>query len=182
MLFPTSRSKKHPVGLGIPTFTPAGIAQALGSEKPKPEPVVAKPERVTTSLTIDLGTAARGALEIAKFLSARAEKKRAAERDLESRALVLAREYQGILGPPDLVLRVGCRKVEAEQCLAELEQAQVCRYLTHYQDEAVYVFPGFLPRIWECEYCSHQVAPTPGAASFKLCQCCGAPMVNKVLL
>ncbi len=80
-------------------------------------------------------------------------------------------------------MRAECDRKGAESCLSRLEKAQFCRFLCHYQDEALYVFPGYLPRAWECEYCSNQIptpAGTPPSAQCE-CGCCGAQMGQKIL-
>lgn len=191
-MFHTSRSKRSDSSTaitgGLPTFAPQNLARALVREQ-TPEQTKSAPARehspakAVTTINIDLGSAVRGALAVAEYFGRRQAKKRAEEKELEKKALELAAEYQGLVGVPDLLMRSDCNRQQAEQCLALLEKASLCRYLCQYQEEALYVFPGYLPRVWECDYCASQRPVPSGTPASTLCQCgsCGAAMSQKIL-
>lgn len=165
----------------LPTWSPQRVAKTLICEPKAPveTPVRSSP---TVRWTVDLGSTLRGATALANFLLARREKSRAAQRQLEHDALHWAAEYRGLLGLPDLVMRGRCSRSQALLCLSSLEDAQLCRLLCHYRGEPVYVFPGLLPRVWECDYCAGR-RPVPqgiGAATTCLCTNCGATMTQRV--
>lgn len=183
------RSKPSPVHGGLAVFSPRSVAGALVKEKERPEqspreaPTAEDRRPLNTTISVDLGTAFKGAVAVAEYLVRRQARKREAEKALESKTLELAAEYQGLVGVPDLLLRADCDRKQAEQCLTRLEAAQVCRFLCHYREEALYVFPGHLPRTWECAYCGGQ-SPVPlGIPSSRTCECanCGAIMSQKIL-
>lgn len=175
---------------GLPVFSPRTVATALvkpREDEPEAPPRESRPlpeRRVpTTTISIDLGSVIKGAVALAEYASRWHLRKRAAARELDRRALELASEYQGLLGVPDLLMRADCDRDGAQSCLTRLEKAQFCRFLCLYQEEAMYVFPGYLPRAWECEYCSNHV-PTPlgtPRSPARECECCGAAMVQKIL-
>jgi hypothetical protein len=187
-MFHSSRSKNSSsvVSGGLPTFSPKTVARALAREPkpeaPKPKPPAA-PGPTATTIHIDLGSTIRGAVAVAEFFAGRAAKKREAAIDLEGKAMTLAAEYQGIVGVPDLIMRTGCDRAQALRALEALEKASLCRFLCHYQDEALYVFPGYLPRAWECDYCLAKVSVPSGTPASALCRCggCGAMMSQKIL-
>lgn len=172
----------------LAVFSPRAVASALAKEKERPEPrpretTPVTGQRATATINIDLGTALKGAVAVAEYLVRRQARKREQERALESKTLELAAEYQGLVGIPDLLLRTDCDRKQAEQCLARLEAAQVCRFLCHYREEALYVFPGHLARIWECDYCGGQSAVLAGTPPLRTCHCpnCAATMTQKIL-
>jgi hypothetical protein len=135
------------------------------------------------AIQIDLGTALQGAVAVADFFVKRSAARRVAQRELEQTCLQLAQEYQGLLGVPDLLMRAQCDRKQAECCLQQLERASLCRYLCDYQQEALYVFPGFLPRQWECDYCQSRLPVPQGTPASSMCQCagCGANMTQKII-
>ena len=172
----------------LAVFSPRAVAGALVKEKERPEPrrretPIETEPHATATINIDLGTAFKGAVAVAEYLVRRQARKREAEKALESKTLELAAEYQGLVGVPDLLLRADCDRKQAEQCLARLEAAQVCRFLCHYREEALYVFPGHLPRTWECDYCGGRRAVPAGTPPSQTCQCanCAATMTQKIL-
>ncbi len=173
----------------LPVFSPQSVARAMRSredEKPrKPEPRPRRPVRSPGAPTIhiDLGTVLKGAVAVAEFLTRHAARKRAADKELEQDCLRLAAEYQGLVGVPDLLMRTSCDRAQAERCLDRLEKASMCRFLCHYQDEPLYVFPAFLPRMWECDYCASTYPVPASTSAATLCRCngCGAMMTQKIL-
>lgn len=175
---------------GLPTFSPSTVARAARRDKSEEEaparpPARSRPAPASTSTTvhIDLGSALKGAVAVAEFFCRRAAGKRAALKELEQTCLQLAAEYQGLVGVPDLLMRAECDRGQAMECLDRLEKASLCRYLCDYQEEALYVFPGFLPRQWECDYCGSKLPVPQGTPASTLCQCgsCGASMSQKIL-
>jgi hypothetical protein len=186
-MFGTARkeSPTRAISGGLPTFTPQLVAQAARRPQPAPrqdEPA-AEARKASPAIQIDLGTALQGAVAVADFFVKRSAARRVAQRELEQTCLQLAQEYQGLLGVPDLLMRAQCDRKQAECCLQQLERASLCRYLCDYQQEALYVFPGFLPRQWECDYCQSRLPVPQGTPASSMCQCagCGANMTQKII-
>lgn len=167
-------------GQGLPMFTPAAVARGLREKtrdcQPEPNPV-----RVP-SVTVDLGSLAKGAVMMGEFLIRRAARKRARASELRAAAIDLAEYFQGYLGAPDLMSRESCSREEAERCLESLEGEQFCRFLCFYQAERVYVFPAFLARAWACDYCGSCFPVQRSSSQLEVCGCpsCGAVMKQTV--
>jgi hypothetical protein len=192
-MFERSCSDSHhrpsaPLAGRLPAFTPQRVARALHRDgEPRREQPVKPPPAPSSggsAVTIDVAAVLRGALDLAAYLGRRAAQKKAAEQELEARALELACAYQGLLGVPDLLMRTECTRARAQACLCRLESSGVCRFLCTYREEALYVFPAFLPRAWSCEYClsSYQVRPDMRSLDSCACPGCGAAMSQRILV
>ena len=169
-------------GQGLPMFTPAGVARGLRERTPESKPE-SKPARVP-SVTVDLGSLAKGAVMVGEFLIRRAARRRARASELRAAAIDLAESFQGYLGAPDLMNREGCSREDAERCLESLEGEQFCRFLCFYQAERLYVFPAFLSRVWACDYCGSCFPVQRSSSQLEVCGCpnCGAAMKQTVAL
>ncbi len=167
-------------GHGLAVFTPQGVARGLREKSPEPNKEV-KPSKAPV-ITVDVASVAKGVMVVGKFLVRRAAGKRARAQELKALALELAEQFQGFLGIPDLLSRGECSREEAQRCFEALEAEQHCRYLCHYQDEALYVFPAFLARVWSCDYCASQFAVDVATRDMPVCGCpnCGASMAQRI--
>lgn len=168
-------------GHGLAVFTPQGVARGLREKAPE-SPKEVKPSKKAPTVTVDVASVAKGVVVVGEFLVRRAAGKRARAKELKLLALELAEQFQGFLGVPDLLSRGECSREEALRCLEALEAEQYCRYLCHYQEEALYVFPAFLARVWSCDYCASQFALDAVTRHLSACGCpnCGATMVQRV--
>lgn len=167
-------------GHRLAVFSPQGMARGLREKSPEPKKEV-KPSKAPV-ITVDIASVAKGAVIVGEFLVRRAAGKRARAQELKALALELAEQFQGFLGLPDLISRGECSREEAQRCLEALEADQYCRYLCHYQDEALYVFPAFLARVWSCDYCASQFAVDASTRDLPVCGCpnCGAAMAQRI--
>lgn len=87
---------------------------------------------------------------------------------LEGRILQLACDRMGILSVSDAVRELGASWSDCEAVLAKLAKKGCCTF-----DRSAYIFAGFLPLLWSCEYCDgvHTEGPT--------CPSCGAGMKER---
>ncbi len=169
-----SRPQVYP----LPAFTPQAVAQSLRRQEEKsPEPRQQRP-----TITVDVVSVAKGAIWVGQLLAPRAAHKKARLKQLRVEALELAEQLQGFLGIPDLTAGGRCSREEAKTCLESLESEQFCRFLCHYQDEPLYVFPAFLAKVWSCEYCTTEFAVRAEHRAASHCGCpnCGATMKQVV--
>ena len=163
----------------LPVFTPQRVAQGLRREGKASEQTKRLP-----AITVDVASVAKGAILVGQFLARRAAVKKARLQELRAEALELAEQFQGFLGIPDLMAGGRCSREEAANCFDLLENEQYCRFLCLYQEEALYVFPAFLTKVWSCDYCMSEFTVEKEHRKLTQCACpnCGATMRQRVAL
>lgn len=169
----------------LAVFTPGALARSLQPKAPReqPQPRVPSATSKTPIVVVDIASLAKGAVIVGEYLLHRARNTKLRQQEIRKLTLEIAQRFEGFVGIPDLLARDDeITREDARRCLSGLEDEQICRYLCHYHDEPVYVFPAFLARVWECEYCASTFAVRPEDRKLSACGCpnCGAVMRQRL--
>ena len=169
----------------LTVFTPGAVARNLQPKDPReqPQPRVQSATSKTPTIVVDIASVAKGAVIVGEYLLRRARNTKLRQQEIRKLTLEVAQLFEGFVGIPDLLARDrDITREDAKNCLRGLEDEQLCRFLCHYQDEPVYVFPAFLARVWECQYCTSTFGVAPENRQLSACGCpnCGATMRQRL--